>query len=161
MCRPAGASSRGWLCIGFDASQLGLMREPGVRAVLGHPLRNHTSAALPLHIAHQHTGTKPLVLPGEQNMQPPPRSQKQLQIELTTSRTPHRAPRNSYKHKDRGRQRQRKRRNMAADTAFLLNIKKSQNPSKLEPKNVHRSRKHSPERAQPSSGALFGERFDS
>lgn len=46
------------VCIGFDASQLGLMRWPGVRAVLGHPLRNHTSAALPLHIAHQHTGHK-------------------------------------------------------------------------------------------------------
>lgn len=93
-------------------------------------------------------------------MQPPPRPQKQPQIELTTSRTPHRAPRNSYKHRDRGRQRQRKRRNMAADTAFLLNIK-SQNPSKLEPKNVHRSRKHRAELTQPASGALFGERFDS
>lgn len=147
MCRPAGASSRGWLCIGFDASQLWLPQAWGQNKTRADevtwseggawpPLRNHTSAALPLHIAHQHTGHKTTSSPGEQNMQPPPRPQKQPQTELTTSRTPHRAPRNSYKHRDRGRQRQRKRLNMAADTAFLLNIK-GQNPSKLEPKNVH------------------------
>lgn len=131
MCRPAGASGRGWLCIGFDASQFWLSQGWGSKTRADEVTWSEGGAS-PFPQEPYFSGSASAHCSPTHRVETTSSSWRKQHAASTTS--PETAADLSSLHQEHHTalqgtatsteaDRDRKRLNMAADTAFLLNIK--------------------------------------